>query len=57
MPMDNRLIYKKFLSHSKKVKIVENLYLDEEFAEYYKSISDEDIILNNDLPLYTIFMD
>lgn len=52
MPMDNRLIYKKFLSHSKKVKIVENLYLDEEFAEYYKSISDEDIILNNDLPLY-----
>lgn len=52
MPMDNRLIYKKFLSHAKKVKIVENLYLDEEFAEYYKSISDEDIILNNDLPLY-----
>lgn len=55
--MPNDLIHKKFQRRSNQLEIVDNLYDDATFSEYYRLVIDQDSLLENDLDIYKRYFD
>ena len=55
--MPNDFIHKKFQKKSNKLEVIDNLYEDGTFSEYYKLVTDEDSVLENDIDIYKRFFD
>ena len=47
--MDKSLIFDKLQKKSENLEIIENLYADDIFANYYHSIVDQDALLEDDI--------
>ena len=52
--MPNDFIHKKFQKKSKKLEVIDNLYEDDTFSEYYKLVTDQDSVLENDIDIYKL---
>lgn len=55
--MDKSLIFDKLQKKSENLEIIENLYADDIFANYYHSIVDQDALLEDDIDEYKQFFD
>ena len=55
--MDKSLIFDKLQKKSENLEIIENLYADDVFANYYHSIIDQDALLEDDIDEYKQFFD
>lgn len=50
--MPNEFIHKKFQKRSEHLEVINNLYDDATFSEYYRRVVNQDSLLENDIDLY-----
>ncbi|MDB8636446.1 methyltransferase domain-containing protein [Streptococcus mutans] len=55
--MDKSLIFSKLQKRAEELEIIENLYEDDIFANYYRSIVNQDELLEDDIDSYKLFFD
>lgn len=55
--MDKSLIFSKLQKRAEELEIIENLYEDDIFANYYRSIVNQDELLEDDIDSYKQFFD
>lgn len=55
--MDKSLIFSKLQKKAEELEIIENLYEDDIFANYYRSIVNQDELLEDDIDSYKQFFD
>jgi hypothetical protein len=53
--MDKSLIFSKLQKRAEELEIIENLYEDDIFANYYRSIVNQDELLEDDIDSYKRF--
>ena len=55
--MLNEFIHKKFQRRAEQLEVIDNLYNDTTFSEYYRLIVEQDSLLENDLDIYKRYFD
>lgn len=55
--MLNEFIHKKFQRRAEQLEVIDNLYNDTTFSEYYRLIIEQDSLLENDLDIYKCYFD
>lgn len=55
--MPNEFIHKKFQKRAAQLEIIDNLYDDATFSEYYRRVINQDSLLENDIDLYKCYFD